>query len=279
MDPQGNASSGLGIDRQTFAEKNLYHVLIDDLSVQEAIYQTELKFLKICPSDNNLSGAEVELVGAMAREMRLKNAFESICKEGEELFDYVFIDCPPSLGLLTINALTASNYYMIPLQCEYYAMEGLGQFLHTTELIKKGLNKHLAQLGIVLTMFDSRNNLSRQVYSEVKSHFKDQVFETVIPRNVKLSECPSHGKPAILYDISSTGSQSYLALAQEVIARLEPKPEEVTQILETPVEKVEAAPILEASEAPSEAAPEEIPVEIAQTQPQQTDQGVEHGVN
>lgn len=221
LDPQGNASSGLGVDRGSFAEKNIYHVLIDDLPIREAVYPTDLDFLKVCPSDNNLSGAEVELVQAIARELRLKNAFEDLEKLGGGGFDYVIIDCPPSLGLLTINALTAANYYLIPLQCEYYAMEGLGAFLHTTELIRKGLNKGLAQLGIVLTMFDSRNNLSRQVMTEVKGHFAGQVFDTVIPRNVKLSESPSHGKPVILYDISSSGSQSYLSLAQEVIARLE----------------------------------------------------------
>jgi len=226
LDPQGNASSGLGVDRSLFTEKNVYHVLIDELPLREAIYPTDLNYLKVCPADNNLSGAEVELVQAIARELRLKNAFEDLGKLGAQSFDYVVIDCPPSLGLLTLNALAASRYYLIPLQCEYYAMEGLGQFLHTAELIRKGLNKDLSQLGILLTMFDSRNNLSRQVLTEVKNHFKDTVFDTVIPRNVKLSESPSHGKPALLYDISSTGSQSYLSLAQEVIQRLEkPKAE------------------------------------------------------
>jgi chromosome partitioning protein len=220
LDPQGNASSGLGIDRAMYTDKNIYHVLIDELPMTEAIYPTDLSYLKVCPSDNNLSGAEVELVQAIARELRLKSAFESLAKS-ETPFDYVFIDCPPSLGLLTLNALAASDYYLIPLQCEYYAMEGLGQFLHTAELIRKGINKELTQLGILLTMFDSRNNLSRQVCVEVKNHFKSTVFDTVIPRNVKLSESPSHGKPVLLYDISSTGSQSYLSLAQEVMHRLE----------------------------------------------------------
>lgn len=221
LDPQGNASSGLGVNRASFVDKNIYHVLIDDLPLREAIYPTDLEFLKVCPADNNLSGAEVELVQAIARETRLKNAFEDLNKLGANAFDYVFIDCPPSLGLLTLNALAASKYFLVPLQCEYYAMEGLGQFLHTAELVRKGLNKDLTQLGILLTMFDSRNNLSRQVLNEVKNHFKDTAFDTVIPRNVKLSESPSFGKPALLYDISSTGSQSYLALAQEVINRLE----------------------------------------------------------
>ncbi len=223
LDPQGNASSGLGVDRSLFTDKNVYHVLIDELPMREAIYPTDLNFLKICPSDNNLSGAEVELVQAIARETRLKNAIEDLTVGGQSgaEFDYILIDCPPSLGLLTLNALTASTHYLTPLQCEYYAMEGLGQFLHTAELVRKGLNRNLKQLGILLTMYDSRNNLSRQVVSEVKGHFKDVVFNTVIPRNVKLSESPSHGKPVILYDITSTGSQSYLALAQEVMDRLE----------------------------------------------------------
>ncbi len=221
LDPQGNASSGLGVDKSLFTEKNIYHVLIDELPMREAIYPTDLSFLKICPSDNNLSGAEVELVQALARETRLKNAIEDLTSGGQSGFDYILIDCPPSLGLLTLNALTASTHFLIPLQCEYYAMEGLGQFLHTAELVRKGLNRNLKQLGILLTMYDSRNNLSRQVVSEVKTHFADTVFNTVIPRNVKLSESPSHGKPVILYDITSTGSQSYLALAQEVMDRLE----------------------------------------------------------
>ena len=221
LDPQGNASSGLGLDRGIFTDKNIYHVLIDELPLREAVYPTDLQFLKVCPSDNNLSGAEVELVQAIARELRMKNAFEDLAKMGAGGFDYVLIDCPPSLGLLTLNAMTASTHYLIPLQCEYYAMEGLGQFLHTVELIRKGLNKDLTQLGIVLTMFDSRNNLSRQVSTEVRKHFGENVFQSVIPRNVKLSESPSHGKPVILYDISSSGSQSYLSLAQEVLQRLE----------------------------------------------------------
>lgn len=236
LDPQGNASSGLGLDRSLFTDKNIYHVLIDELPMREAIYPTDLTYLKICPSDNNLSGAEVELVQAIARETRLKNAIEDLSMMGAHTFDYVLIDCPPSLGLLTLNALTASTHFLIPLQCEYYAMEGLGQFLHTAELVRKGLNRNLKQLGILLTMFDSRNNLSRQVVQEVKTHFKDTVFDTVIPRNVKLSESPSHGKPVILYDITSTGSQSYLALAQEVMQRLE-APKEVAPQISEPVQE------------------------------------------
>lgn len=269
LDPQGNASSGLGLDRGLFAEKNIYHVLIDELPLREAIYPTDLNFLKICPSDNNLSGAEVELVQAIAREMRLKNAFEDLDKMGLGGFDYVFIDCPPSLGLLTLNALTAATHFLTPLQCEYYAMEGLSQFLHTTELIKKGLNKNLTPLGIVLTMFDSRNNLSRQVMTEVKKHFAGTVFDTVIPRNVKLSESPSHGKPVILYDISSTGSQSYLALAQEVMARCEGK--------------VEAEPVGDTEETHTEEHSEDhAPIELAAQNEVKNDLengGIEHGIN
>ena len=147
LDPQGNASSGLGLDRGVYAEKNVYHVLIDELPIREAIYPTDMPFLKVLPADNNLSGAEVELVQAIARELRLKNAFEDLNRLGAPGFDYVFIDCPPSLGLLTLNALTAAQYYLIPLQCEYYAMEGLGQFLNTAELVRKGINKDLKQLG------------------------------------------------------------------------------------------------------------------------------------
>jgi chromosome partitioning protein len=221
LDPQGNASSGLGLDRSLFSDKNIYHVLIDELPMREAVYSTDLKFLKVCPADNNLSGAEVELVQAIARELRMKNALEDLKHLGDEAFDYVVVDCPPSLGLLTLNALSAADYYLTPLQCEYYAMEGLGQFLHTAELIRKGLNRELKQLGILLTMYDSRNNLARQVMTEVRNHFGEAVFESVIPRNVKLSESPSHGKPAVLYDINSSGSQSYLSLAQEVLQRLE----------------------------------------------------------
>jgi chromosome partitioning protein len=229
LDPQGNASSGLGLDRASFAEKNIYHVLIDELPIREAVYSTELEYLKVCPADNNLSGAEVELVQAIARETRLKNAFEDLQQLATPSFDYVVIDCPPSLGLLTLNALTAAHHYLIPLQCEYYAMEGLSQILKTAELVRKGLNRELKQLGILLTMYDSRNNLSKQVLEEVQNHFKGSVFETVVPRNVKLSESPSHGKPVILYDISSSGSQSYLQLAQEVMQRLEQK-EAITEV-------------------------------------------------
>lgn len=287
LDPQGNASSGLGVDKGLFTDKNIYHVLIDELPMREAIYPTDLSYLKICPADNNLSGAEIELVQAIARETRMKNAFEDL-ETMDPKFDYVLIDCPPSLGLLTLNALTAAHYYLVPLQCEYYAMEGLGQFIRTTELVRKGLNRKLTQLGILLTMYDSRNNLARQVVLEVKNHFKDGVFETVIPRNVKLSESPSHGKPALLYDISSSGSQSYLALAQEIIQRVEKPEEAVEPITLSPTampNRVEgnipeaepmAAPVqrTEASEMEIE---EDVPTEILANQKSEPTNEVNHG--
>lgn len=232
FDPQDNASSGVGLERNIFIDKNIYQVIIDDLPLKEAIYSTDMEYLKVCPADNNLSGAEVELVQAIAREMKLKNALEDFLKNGNA-YEYIIIDCPPSLGLLTLNALVAAEYYMIPLQCEYYAMEGLGQFLTTVELVKKSVNKNLKQLGIVLTMFDTRNNLSRQVVAEIRNHFKDKVFNTLIPRNVKLSESPSHGKPVLLYDISSTGAQSYLNLAEEVIQLLEFEKKEIKKMVST----------------------------------------------
>lgn len=275
LDPQGNASSGLGVERDTYADKNIYQVIVDELPIGEAIYPTDMKFLKVCPADNNLSGAEIELVQAIARETRLKNAFEDFDKPTGPQFDYVVIDCPPSLGLLTLNALAASNYYMIPLQCEYYAMEGLGQFLTTVELVRKGINRELKQLGIVLTMFDGRNNLSRQVVNEVKEHFED-AFETIIPRNVKLSESPSHGKPALLYDISSTGSQSYLNLAREVMERLEPKPvEEVSDEPRGEGEELVPAPVVNAAPASTEVSrPRDLAAESVDAPPH-TPHGVE----
>jgi chromosome partitioning protein len=214
LDPQGNASVGLGLVKGTFEHKNIYHALIGEESIENVIYKTELQMLDICPSDNNLIGAELELVSALARESKLKTALESIKKN----YEYIIIDCPPSLGLLTVNALNCADGFIVPLQTEYFAMEGLSQLLNTVRLIKSSLNPALELEGILLTMYDGRTSLSKQVATEIQKHFSGKVFETVIHRNVKLSESPSFGKPIILYDINSKGSESYLDLAKEVIA-------------------------------------------------------------
>ena len=214
LDPQANASSGLGIYQGDF-EQNMYHVLVDEIPLREAILNTELKFLDMVPSSQDLVGAEVELVSAIGREVRLKEGLEDV----EDQYDFVIIDCPPALGILTINALTAADSVLIPLQCEYYAMEGMSQLLRTISLIKKRLNPKLEREGILLTMYDRRNNLSHQVEQDIRSHFKKEVFDAVIPRNVKLSEAPSHGKPVILYDINSTGSLAYMNVAKNLIRR------------------------------------------------------------
>jgi len=214
IDPQANTCSGLGIDKDTIKE-NIYHVIIEQTPLNKIIMQplTELPYLYLAPSNTDLIGAEVELVGALARETKLKAALE----ETVNAFDYILIDCPPSLGLLTVNSLTAAHGVIVPLQCEYFALEGLGQLLKTINIIKKSLNKGLTIEGILLTMFDVRNNLSHQVFDEVSQHFPDRMFETIIPRNVRLSECSSFGKPIILYEIDSKGAKSYLDLAHEII--------------------------------------------------------------
>lgn len=214
MDPQGNAGSGVGIDKSRLTE-TVYDVLINDALLDQVIVQTEFARLDLLPATADLAGAELELVGATGRELKLKEALAST----SGAYDYVIIDCPPSLNLLTINALTAADSVLIPLQCEFYAMEGLSQILNTIRLVQKGLNPRLLIEGILLTMFDSRNNLSRQVSEEIRAHFSGETFQTVIPRNVRLSEAPSHGKPIILYDITSRGATSYLELAKEIITR------------------------------------------------------------
>lgn len=211
MDPQGNATSGLGVDGES-VEKSIYEVLIEKISVREALTDTEISFLKLVPSNIRLSGAQIELVSMIARERKLKTAIEGF----EEDYDYIFIDCPPSLGILTINAMTAAKSVLIPIQCEYYALEGVGQLLNSIRLVQKNLNPSLLIEGILLTMFDSRLNLSNQVADEVRSYFEDRVYKTVITRNVKLGEAPSFGKPIILYDILSVGANAYLQLAREV---------------------------------------------------------------
>jgi len=214
MDPQGNAGSGIGIEISN-AIPNIYHALIGEKSIRETIYPTELNFLDISPSNQDLIGAEIELVSVIARESKLKDAIEKIRNE----YEFIVIDCPPSLGLLTLNSITAADSVLVPLQCEYYAMEGLTRLLNTVDLVKKSLNKNLTVEGILLTMFDQRNNICNEVVKEVKEHFKAEVFESIIPRNVKLSEAPSFGKPIILYDVKSKGCESYLKLAKEVINR------------------------------------------------------------
>ncbi len=215
LDPQGNASVGVGMDKDSFAENNIYHAIIGKIPIKDCIHKTELPYFDICPADQNLIGAEIELVSEFAREHKLKSALEDIQKE----YDYILIDCLPSLNVLAINALTASDSVIIPLQTEYYAMEGLAQLLNTIRLVRSSLNPSLDLEGILLTMFDARTSLHKQVASEVRTHFEEKVFETVIPRNVKISESPSFGKPIILYDIESKGSQAYLSLAKELILK------------------------------------------------------------
>jgi chromosome partitioning protein len=214
IDPQANAGSGLGCIKSEIRE-SVYHALIGEKSLKDIIRKTDLKYLDLAPSNIDLTGAEIELVSAIAREARLREALSSVSDD----YDYVIIDCPPSLGLLTVNSLTAADSVIVPMQCEYFALEGLSHLANTMNLIKRALNPSLKMEGILLTMFDQRNNLSHQVAEDVRSHFKDQVFESVVPRNVKLSECTSFGRPILLYDIRSRGAVSYLDLAQEVMAR------------------------------------------------------------
>ncbi len=215
LDPQGNASVGLGLDRESYCNNNVYHALIGVRDIRECIFETELPFLHVCPADNNLVGAEVELVGALAREMKLKVAMDKII----DSYDFIIIDCPPSLGLLSINAFCTSDSYIVPLQTEYFAMEGLAQLLNTMATVKASLNPKLEMEGILFTMFSKVNNLHKQVIEDVTHHFEGKVFNTVIPRDVKLSESPGFGKPIILYKIDSKGSEAYLSLAREVISR------------------------------------------------------------
>ena len=212
IDPQGNTSSGIGVAKGDL-EACIYDVLIDDEPVENVILQTKLENLYVLPATISLAGAEIELVSTISRELRLKNALDSI----KEKYDYIIIDCPPSLGLLTINALTASDAIIIPVQCEYYALEGLSQLLSTIRLVQKHLNKNLMIDGVLLTMLDARTNLGLQVIEEVKKYFQDKVYKTVVPRNVRLSEAPSHGESIIQYDPKSRGAEVYLELAREVI--------------------------------------------------------------
>ena len=210
-DPQGNATSGLGVDKDV--ENSTYELLVDEVDIISTLQNTCVKTLKLCPSNVSLAGAEVELVSQMSREQRLKEKIEPI----KDNVDFIIIDCPPSLGLITLNAFTASDSVLIPVQCEYYALEGLGQLINTINLVKKHLNKDLEIEGAVLTMYDMRTNLSNQVVREVKRYFDDKVYKTVIPRNVKLSEAPSFGMPISLYDPKSKGARCYEKLTREVL--------------------------------------------------------------
>ncbi len=214
LDPQGNASTGFGISRGD-RQLNVYHLLIGQATVAEAIKKTDIPGLSIVPSGVDLSGAEIELVNMENREFYLKNAI----RRGAEEFDYVLIDCPPALGLLTLNALTAADALLVPLQCEFFALEGISHLLRTVERVRQTVNPSLEIQGIVLTMFDRRNRLSDMVASDVRAHFGDKVYKTVIPRNVRVSEAPSHGRPVLIYDINCAGSRAYLHLAGEVLRR------------------------------------------------------------
>ncbi len=212
-DSQGNATTGLGVNRQKIQEANLYHALIGARPLTEVIVPTDLPFLELVPADQNLIGVEVEFVTIERRERRL----EAIVRDVRNRYDFIIIDCPPSLGFLTINALVASDMVIVPLQCEYFAMEGLGHLMKTLKLVRNSYNPSLELGGILLTMFDRRNLLSHQVSDDVKKYFGDKVFSTVIPRNVRLSESPSHGLPVILYDARSRGAMAYMELAQEIL--------------------------------------------------------------
>lgn len=213
IDPQGNTTSGLGVDKKSIV-RSTYDILINEASVDEVMIDTVVEKLKLCPSNIQLAGAEVELVSVISREMRMKSALSEVI----DRFDFIIIDCPPSLGLLTVNSLTAANTILVPIQCEYYALEGLSQLMNTVRLVQRHLNPSLDVEGVVLTMFDARTNLSIQVVEEVKKYFRNKVYRTVIPRNVRLSEAPSFGLPIILYDPKSKGAECYMELAEEVIA-------------------------------------------------------------
>ena len=210
-DPQGNATSGLGVEKDT--ELSTYDLLVNDTTLEETLKATTIKNLTLCPSNISLAGAEVELVSMMSREQRLKEKLEPV----KDKFDYIFIDCPPSLGLVTLNSFTASDSVLIPVQCEYFALEGLGQLLNTVNLVKKHLNKNIDVEGALLTMYDIRTNLSNQVVKEVKKYFGEKVYKTVIPRNVRLSEAPSYGMPITVYDPRSKGAKSYIKFAKEFL--------------------------------------------------------------
>jgi chromosome partitioning protein len=213
IDPQGNASTGIGLDK-TKVKRCIYAVLINKAPVRDIILSTQVKNLEVLPSTIQLAGAEIELVNYISRENKLKHAIKPI----KDNYDYIIIDCPPSLGLLTLNSLTAANAVIIPIQCEYYALEGIGQLLSTINLVRENLNLFLEIEGILMTMYDSRTNLSRDVIEEVKKYFKGNIFKSIVPRNVRVSEAPSYGKPVVLYDVKSKGAIAYKKIAREVIS-------------------------------------------------------------
>jgi len=213
MDPQGNATSGLGIDPRSL-QKTIYNCLIQYVKVDDAVQKTEISGLSILPSNADLAGAEIELVHVEEREKLLRHFLHDI----DPLFDVIFLDCPPALGILTVNALVAARSVLIPVQCEYYAMEGLSRLIDSIDRIQQSLNPGLTIEGIVLTMYDVRNTLARQVADQVRAHFKDRVYQTAIPRNVTLAEAPSYGRPVLLYNVASAGAQSYISLAKEFLS-------------------------------------------------------------
>lgn len=212
IDPQGNTTSGLGIDKPSI-KRCVYDALVNDIPAESIVLPTQVENLSILPATIQLAGAEIELVPVMSRETKLKRIIDKV----KYSYDYVLLDCPPSLGILTINALTAANSVLVPIQCEFYALEGLAQLMKTIQLVQKNLNPALTLEGVVLTMFDARTNLSIQVVDEVKNHFRNKVYRTIIPRNVRLSEAPSHGQPVFIYDAKSRGAEVYFDLAREVI--------------------------------------------------------------
>jgi chromosome partitioning protein len=214
MDPQANACSGLGRNTPTDESPTIYEVLVNDAPITESVVATDVPGLDLVPSHQRLVGAEIELVSMMARELKLRNALDDL----RDAYSYILIDCPPSLGLLTVNALAAADSVLIPVQCEYYALEGLSQLLNAIELVRKNLNPTLSIEGVLLTMYDSRLNLSQQVMEETRKFFSTKVYQAMIPRNVRLSEAPSFGKPILLYDVLCSGARSYMDLAKEVMA-------------------------------------------------------------
>ncbi|WP_372708373.1 ParA family protein [Brevundimonas sp.] len=218
MDPQGNASTGLGVPRET-RRITIYDVIVDDRSVDDAAVQTLVPGLNIVPADADMSGVEIELSQADRRSFRLRDALARQGADGQTRYDYVLIDCPPSLNLLTLNAMAAADAVLVPLQCEFFALEGLTQLMKTIEMVRQSLNPTLEIQGLVLTMYDRRSTLSGQVAADVRAHFGDKVYDAVIPRNVRVAEAPSFGKPALIYDLKCAGSQAYLRLAREVVAR------------------------------------------------------------